>query len=468
MTESRTRAPSSTTRRSSTWGRTSTRTSTRTVNRTRTAGGSTRRRSHAIVTAVSLSALGLRRANDAVWRAWQWCRETITPAGWLVLVAAVAGTLVGWVFGWVEWLVAGLAALALIAITVPFLFGARAHDVTLRVDRDRVVAGGSANAEVVIRNDGARATLPGRIELPVGEGLIEVEVPFLRAGHEATRSLDIPTPRRGIIQVGPPVEVRSDPVGLFRRERAWQDRHQLYVHPRVETVPTSSAGLIRDLEGQPSRRIVDSDISFHAIREYVRGDSRRHVHWKSTAKTGRLMVRQYEETLRSRTAVILSVDPGDYLDAEEFELAVSAAASLGVRVLHDGRDLEIVTGVALPPVVPRGMQLVERIPSPSPRTMLDGFSGVDPRPRATPIEQIGDIVAEDDETVSLAFLIVGSVMPLRRIQRAALAFPSDTAVVAILCDEHARPRVQSVTGLTAVTIAAIQDLAGLLIRGSQS
>ncbi|WP_261167046.1 DUF58 domain-containing protein [Microbacterium sp. Marseille-Q6965] len=461
QTRSRTRAPSSATRTSTSWGRTRTRTIGRTT-------ATTRRRSHVIVTAVSWSAVGARRAGEALRTARDWCLEVITPAGWLVVVAALAGTIIGWALGWVEWLVAGLAAVVLIAVTVPFLFGNRAHDVSVKVDRDRVVAGGSASAEVIVRNSGARPTLPGRIELPVGDGLIEVDVPFLRAGHESARTLEIPTPRRGIIQIGPAVEVRSDPVGLFRRERAWDDRHELYVHPRIETVPTTSAGLIRDLEGQPSRRIVNSDISFHAIREYVPGDSRRHVHWKSTAKTGRLMVRQYEETLRSRTAVILSVDPADYLDADEFELAVSAAASLGVRVLHDGRDLEVVTGVELPPVVPRGMTLIERIPSISPRTMLDGFSGVDVRPRATPIEQIGDVVAEDDEAVSLAFLVVGSVMPLRRLQRAALAFPADTAVIAVLCDEHARPRVQAVTGLTTVTIAAIQDLGGLLVKGGQS
>ncbi|GAB2518007.1 DUF58 domain-containing protein [Microbacterium petrolearium] len=462
QTRSRTRAPSSTASRTSTsWGRTRTRTIGRTT-------ATTRGRSNPIVTAVSWSAIGARRAGVVVRAARDWCLEVITPAGWLVVVAALAGTAVGWALGWVEWLVAGLAGVALIAVTVPFLFGSRAHDVSVKVDRDRVVAGGSASAEVIVRNSGSRATLPGRIELPVGDGLIEVDVPFLRAGHESTQNLEIPTPRRGIIQIGPAVEVRSDPVGLFRRERAWDDRHELYVHPRIEAVPTTSAGLIRDLEGQPSRRVVDSDISFHAIREYVPGDSRRHVHWKSTAKTGRLMVRQYEETLRSRTAVILSVDPADYLDADEFELGVSAAASLGVRVLHDGRDLEVVTGVELPPVVPRGMTVVERIPAVSPRTMLDGFSGVDVRPRATPIEQIGDVIAEDDEAVSLAFLVVGSVMPLRRLQRAALAFPSDTAVIAVLCDEHARPRLQGVTGLTTVTIAAIQDLGGLLVKGGQS
>ena len=114
--------------------------------------------------------------------------------------------------------------------------------------------------------------------------------------------------------------------------------HQLYVHPRTTALPSTSAGLIRDLEGNPTRRLVDSDYPFHAIREYAAGDSRRQIHWKSTAKTGRLMVRQYEESRRSRMAVVLSVAEAEYADAEEFELAVRSAASLGLRAVHDARE----------------------------------------------------------------------------------------------------------------------------------
>ncbi|MFX4505177.1 DUF58 domain-containing protein, partial [Acinetobacter baumannii] len=80
-------------------------------------------------------------------------------------------------------------------------------------------------------------------------------------------------------------------MGLLRREHAFDDVHDLFVHPRTVALPSTSAGLVRDLEGNATRRLVDADMSFHAIREYVPGDSRRQVHWKSTAKTGRLMVR---------------------------------------------------------------------------------------------------------------------------------------------------------------------------------
>ena len=51
------------------------------------------------------------------------------------------------------------------------------------------------------------------------------------------------------------------------------------------------------------------------------GDERRYIHWKSTAKTGRYMVRQFEETRRSHLVVALSLAATDYATDEEFELA---------------------------------------------------------------------------------------------------------------------------------------------------
>ena len=69
---------------------------------------------------------------------------------------------------------------------------------------------------------------------------------------------------------------------------------------------------MRDIEGAVTKKIVDSDLSFHAIRDYVAGDARRHVHWRSTAKTGTMMVRQYEETRRSRIAVVMDLGLSEY------------------------------------------------------------------------------------------------------------------------------------------------------------
>ena len=395
-----------------------------------------------------------------------WSARTVRPAGALVVLAATVGLGLGIVFGWVEWMVAGAVAVLLLVASIPFLFGTRSYDVDLALAHERLVAGEGVTGEVLVRNHGRRIALPGRIDIPVGDGLVEFGVPLLRPDHSVAQPLDIPALRRGIVTVGPATTVRSDPIGMLRREHAFEDVHELYVHPRTTALPSTSAGLIRDLEGSPTRRLVDADMSFHAIREYTPGDSRRHIHWKSTAKTGRLMVRQYEESRRSRMAVILGVAEAEYADADEFELAVSCAASLGLRAVRDARDVAIVTGSKIPRVVRGRLRAITHIPSASPRPMLDGFSGVELLESTMPVAEVCRLTAESGEQLSIAFVVVGSRVSLTRLQQAALAFPADTTVVAVICDERAHPRMQPLSALTVLTVGTLDDLSGLLLRGA--
>lgn len=428
------------------------------------------------------SARGSRRIVGAlVWwtRVWRllwarlaaavgWAARTVRPAGVLVVVAATVGLGIGIAFGWVEWMVAGAIALVLLAMCAPFLFGARSYHVDLVLGYERVVAGEGVTGEIVVRNDGRRVALPGRLDIAVGDGLVEFGVPLLRPAHTIAQPLEIPALRRGIVTIGPATTVRSDPIGLLRREHAFDDVHQLYVHPRTTAIPSTSAGLIRDLEGNPTRRLVDADMSFHAIREYAPGDGRRQIHWKSTAKTGQLMVRQYEESRRSRMAVVLSVAEREFADSDEFELAVSCAASLGLRAVADARDVDIVTGSEIPRVVRGRLRAIAHIPAGSRRTMLDAFSAVDLLGNTMAVADVCRLAAEANERLSIAFIVVGSHVPLTRLRQAALGFPADTAVVAVICDESAHPRMRALSGLTVLTVGTLDDLSGLLVRGATS
>lgn len=449
---------------------------TRTIHSTGTEG-----RTHATATSVASSrrdralvrvavwwANALRKAGSGIAAAVEWAATTVRPAGALVALAATAGLVLGLVFGWVELMVAGAASVVLLAAAVPFLFGARSYEVDLALTHERIVAGDGVDGEIVVRNDGHRIALPGRIDIPVGAGLVEFGVPLLRPGHTVAQPLEIPGLRRGIVRVGPATTVRSDPIGLLRREHAFDDVHDVYVHPRTVALPSTSAGLIRDLEGSPTGRLVDADMSFHAIREYSPGDSRRQIHWRSTAKTGRLMVRQYEESRRSRMAVVLAVAQAEYADADEFELAVSCAASLGLRAVHDARDVQIVTGSEIPRVVRGRLRAIRHIPSIAARPMLDGFSGIDLLDSTMPVGDVCRLTAESGDRLSIAVVVVGSRVPLTRLQQAALAFPGDTTVVGVICDERAHPRMQSVSGMTVLTVGTLDDLSGLLLRGATS
>ncbi|MFF8187433.1 DUF58 domain-containing protein [Microbacterium sp. NPDC016588] len=426
------------------------------------------RRTRRLVRAAVRAAEVWQTVVDAGEAAARWAGRTVRPAGAVVAVAATAGLVLGLVFGWVEWMVAGSVALLLLLMSVPFLFGARAYDVDLSLTHERVVAGHGVTGEIAVRNSSGRPALPGRLDIPVGRGLVEFAVPLLRPGHGVTEPLEIPPLPRGVVRIGPVTTVRSDPVGLLRREHAFDDVHDLYVHPRTVGLPSTSAGLIRDLEGSATRRLVDADMSFHAIREYVPGDSRRQVHWKSTAKTGRLMVRQYEESRRSRMAVVLAAATQEYADADEYELAVSAAASLGLRAVRDARDIDVVTGTEIPRVVKGRLRAIRHVPTATPRAMLDGFSAIAHHENTMPVEDVCRLASEANERLSIAFVVVGSAVSIGRLRQAALAFPSDTAVAAVVCDERAHPRMRSVAGLTVLTIGTLDDLAGLLVRGATS
>jgi uncharacterized protein (DUF58 family) len=441
---------------------------TATSSRTSTVTSTSARRGRRLVSAVVWATIAAKAVRTALTAAVQWCARTVRPAGALVALAATVGLVAGIAFGWVEWMVAGAAALVLVLMSAPFLFGARAYEVDLTLAHERVVAGSGITGEIVVRNDSKRVALPGRIDIPVGRGLVEFAVPLLRPAHTVAQPLEIPALRRGIVRVGPATTVRSDPLGLLRREHAFDDVHELYVHPRTTAIPSTSAGLIRDLEGNPTRRLVDSDMSFHAIREYAPGDSQRQVHWKSTAKTGRLMVRQFEESRRSRMAVVLAAATTEFADDDEYELAVSAAASLGLRAVRDARDLDIVTGSDIPRVVRGRLRAIQHIATVTPRVLLDGFSAVERRENTMAVEEICRLAAEANERLSIAFVVVGSTVELVRLRQAALAFPADTEIVAIVCDESAHPRMQSLSGLSVLTIGTLEDLSGLLLRGATS
>ena len=409
-----------------------------------------------------------RRVRRAAVATGRWIAETITVAGWLMIGAAAIGLTIGFVFGWLEFAVAGAAAFLLLVLSVPFLFSARAYDVDLQLEHDRVVAGTQVEGTLVVTNVGRGPALPGRIDVPVGEGIVDVHVPLLRHDHHHTEQVVVPTQRRGVITVGPARTVRGDPLGILKREGTWDDTHTLYIHPVTTALRSTTTGFVRDLEGAASRTIVDADFSFHAIRPYVPGDSQRQIHWKSTAKTGTLMVRQYEETRRSRMVISLALADDEYANDDEFELAVSAAASLGVRGIRDGRDVDVVVGGEVPEFARRTVRTIRELTTITTRTLLDDLSGVDRTELVSPLRDAASLAAEAHPDVSIAFLVCGSSMTATQLQSVALAFPADVGVIAVVCAPDAEPGFKRLGSMAVLSIGLLDDLRQLLAKAAQS
>lgn len=411
---------------------------------------------------------GWRRLRRAAARVGRSAADTVSPTGWVVVAVAVIGLAAGLAFGLLEFAVAGGAAALLLLLSVPFLFGARAYEVTLRLAHDRVVAGTPVEGRLVVANVGRRTALPGRVDLPVGDGLVDVHVPLLRPRHEIAETVVIPTRRRGIVTVGPARTVRGDPLGILTREATWQETRTLYVHPVTTALRSTATGLIRDLEGSPSRTIVDADFSFHALRPYVPGDSPRQVHWKSTAKTGAMMVRQYEETRRSRMVLVVGRGGDEFADDDEFELAVSAAASIGVRGIRDGRDVAVVTGAEIPEFARGRMRTFRTLTTISTRTLLDDFAGLDRGVNPSRLREVASLASTRHGDASIAFLVCGSPLTPTQLQSAALAFGPEVAVVALVCAPTAEPGIRRLGSMTVISIGLLDDLRQLLAKGAQS
>ena len=406
-----------------------------------------------------------RRTSRRVQRVWRTTTQAITPIGWFVIAVTIAGLVAGLAFGWIEgWFVA-ILGLLLLLIGLPFLLGSRSYRTGILLQRKNVVVGGEVHAVVHVENAAARPQLPAVAELPVGEALREITVPLLGPHHATELPVTVAASKRGVIQVGPLTVARRDPLGLLRREMTWRDKHLIHVHPKTALLPANSAGLVRDLEGQPSRRLTESDLSFHAVRDYMPGDAVRNIHWKSTAKTGSLMVRQFEESQTARVAVLFDARREEYASDDEFELGVSVAASLSVQAVREGRERFVVSAWA-PGRVRPSVDGLEELPSRTPVELLDAWAELHQVLEALPFEALARNLSESGRPLSIVMIVTGSAPEVTRMRRAAVAFPPDVHVLGVRCEWLADPKAQWMDPLHLATVGALGDLPRLLTRSA--
>ena len=376
----------------------------------------------------------------------------VAPAGWLALLLAAGAFGAGFALGWQELTYLGCTIVVGLAACGFFLIGRSTYEVRIELSPPRVVVGERALGRLGIRNDGPRAVLPSRMELPVGTGLAEFSVPGLRSGENHEELFAVPTHRRAVIVAGPAISVRGDSLGLLRRTVRWTDPVDLFVHPLTTALAPSAAGLVRDLEGQVTTKITSNDLSFHALRAYEPGDDRRYVHWRTSARTGQLMVRQFEETRRSQLTIVHSEFTGYYASAEEFELAVSVAASIGVQVIRDGTAINVVSET-------------RRLHTHSPTALLDDSCRLGLVGRRHPDARafVRDVTRRLPAP-SVLMVVAGSGMSTSDYRSIELLFPGDTTMIAFRVAAGEPPSLKPVSGMLVATIGALSDLPKVLRR----
>lgn len=369
----------------------------------------------------------------------------VTPTGWACLALLVATGLAALRLGWQE-ARAAAAVLAVIAGTSwLWLLPRGAHRVHHELLEPRVTVGDEAIIHLSVLNPTSHPLLPARMEMPVGPGTAVFAVPTLRPAAVHERGFVLPTARRGVVTVGPVVSVSADPVGLLRHERERTRAQLVHIHPRTVRAGSTMHGLMRDVEGAVTQELSSSDVSFHALRDYVPGDDRRNVHWRTTARTGRLMVRQFEESRRAHLLIVFDDDARSWHNYREYELGVSVAASIGAAVIRERRDLSFTSQLG-------------PVPTSSPNAFLDGLTKIEPK---AGVERLGDLarIATDREPqASVVAVVTGSRPEASELHRAHAALPVNARSFALRIHEAERVSRALVGGFPIVTIPSLDSL----------
>ena len=220
-----------------------------------------------------------------------------------------------------------------------------------------------------------------------------------------------------------------------------------------------------------------SDLAFHALREYQPGDDRRYIHWRSSAKAGRLLVRQFLDTRRSHVTVLVDTDPRSYTGGEDIldewtrqqhghtdplipahsapeipdlETAISVGASIVLRVMRDEQDTTIVCGS-------------HDISRSTPQLTLDVLARVEPAP--TDLTALALRAVDLAGDTSILFVVTGPHRPFVELQRAGAQFGPEVRNVIVVVDPGATAGIKRGGGLTILTVTNLADLRRVMAAG---
>ena len=273
----------------------------------------------------------------------------MTLRGFGLLFSGVGLAGAGWVLAWPELTVLGVACFVPVVVALLFATGGSRVEVTSDVSDFRVVRGEAANLRVSLRPTGLRRRLLRLVEGAPGEPRRSFAVRLPASG--TTVPVPVDTSRRGLHPVGPFTVVRGDPWSVVRRDVGASASGTVLVRPRTHPVRPGFAAVHRQGDSEAMTRRSGDD-HFFALRDYVLGDEPRNVHWRSSARSGRLVVKQKVAAAVDGTLLVLDVDITAYPSVEafgegflpeRFEEAVEVIASLCRARSLDGQRIRLAT-----------------------------------------------------------------------------------------------------------------------------
>jgi len=174
--------------------------------------------------------------------------------------------------------------------------------------------------------------------------------------------------QRGAFALGPTTLTSRDPLGLFQSQKTFPAKSELIVLPLIMPITNfpEPPGI---LPGGKVVRQKSLGITPHAsgIREYAPGDALRRIHWKTSARRQKLMVKEFDQDPQSSVWIFLDAEatvqaaqkgytqqsewdnwmlgnkPKFSLPPFTFEYAVTSAASLTAYFIRERRDVGLIT-----------------------------------------------------------------------------------------------------------------------------
>ena len=209
---------------------------------------------------------------------------------------------------------------------------------------------------VTVHNRTIAPTAPARLVMDLREAAganLRVELGALPPRGDVTKSTTIPGLRRGVYALPAPRLETEDPLGIARRKRAVGEETPLTVFPWIALLDSCVFFSGRGHGQDPRTRAALAHASFdlRGVRPHQPGEPLSRIDWKSTAKTGALMLRETEE--HTRSAVVLILDGAESAQVglpgeDTFELSASVLGSVGAFLLREGLAVMLLAHCAHP------------------------------------------------------------------------------------------------------------------------
>ena len=281
----------------------------------------------------------MRRTFERALGAFRGRRLRVRPTGrgWQALFFGVLSVVLAYLIGTTQIYQLGYALLALpVAAFALGYWLSRGLSYARRIPSgERPTAGRETRIELLVSNASPAAS--PRVE--IADSLPKprfFELPPVEGRGTRTVRVSMGFAKRGLYALGPAELKTTDPFGLLRFVRRFPETTEVVVYPEVHDLPgfpLRGSGADAGTRGSFSQR----GDEFSGLREYRRGDERRHIHWKSVARTGELVVKEFAADAPRRYAVVLDLQrAGLRVQEAEVEDAVSAGASVLSRLSAEG------------------------------------------------------------------------------------------------------------------------------------